>query len=118
MIEAWRRDLRPHRQADMDVFLRGLVTKSEWAPPDVKPMLRNPSGFWELRWKGGNFPHRIGGYYAAPKEFVMLIGWTHKDNVYNPPEALESLKDRKGKLLRGEGSLCEYEIFTGRRAKK
>jgi hypothetical protein len=115
MIDAWRKGQTPQRKADMDVFLRNLVKKSEWVYPDIKSLAGSDlNGLQELRWKGvGRVPHRIGGYFSGPDEFVMLIGWTHKDNVYDPPSAIDSLKDRRRKLNTGEGSLCEYQILTG-----
>lgn len=72
-------------------------------------------GHYELRWKSDNVPHRIGGYFSADDEFVMLIGWTHNAKKHDPPSALELLIKRHNQVRNKEASLCEYEVFSSKR---
>lgn len=118
-IDDWRADQTDAGKADLDVFLRNITKKSQWAYPDMSSLSgKHLKDFRELRWRSGGVPHRIGGYFAAPDEFVMLIGWTHNAKKYTPPDALESLVKRRNRLIKGEASLCEYGIYTGTAAKK
>jgi hypothetical protein len=115
VITEWRKDLLIPRRADMDVFLRGIVKKSDWTNPDIDWLKGKQAGFIELRWRGGDkVPHRIGGYFPTDKEFVMLVGWTHNARKYDPPEALDTLVKRKRKVETGEATIREYEVITGR----
>ncbi|MFZ0663428.1 MAG: hypothetical protein WAM66_12100 [Acidobacteriaceae bacterium] len=118
-IGDWRTSLSIRRRADMDVFIRNMAKKKSWVYPDIRFLSgRHLKGFLELRWRSENVPHRIGGYFAADDEFVMLLGWTHNANKYDPPTALELLLKRKNYLLTGEASLDGYSIFTGHATEK
>jgi hypothetical protein len=120
VIEDWRGSLPMVRMADFDSFLRNMVKKSDWVYPDIGSLSgKHLKGLYELRWKSENgVPHRLGGYFSADDEFVMLIGWTHNNRKYDPPSALESVLKRKKKLSTGEATLCEYTILTSRSAKE
>ena len=96
-------------------LLQLLVKMSIWNHPDLKALSgHHLKGLYELRWKGvGGVPHRVGGYFSAPNEFVMLIGWTHKGNIYDPPSVFDSITNRRKKLSTGVARTREYNIFTG-----
>jgi hypothetical protein len=112
-IDDWRSGLDVKRQADMDVFLRQMVKKPKWAKPDIDSLKgKDLKSLYELRWKSQNVPHRIGGYFPADNEFVMLIGWTHNAKKYDPPEALTTIQKRRKQILAGEASLDGYQIIT------
>jgi len=118
-IEDWRNSLTPVRMADFDVFIRNMAKKSKWEYPEIGGLSgKHLKGLRELRWRSEKVPHRIGGYFSAEDQFVMLIGWTHNAKKYDPPSALETLKTRRKNLTTGEASLCEYTIIASRRASK
>jgi hypothetical protein len=115
-ITEWRNGLKTAaRKADLDTFLRIQVKIRDWVAPSVKPLSgKRWKGLFELRWKSDGVPHRIGGYFAAPDEFVMLIGFTHNANKYDPSEALEkTILQRKRQIQNGEASLSEYKVIFG-----
>ncbi len=118
LIDDWRSSLTTTRTADLDTFLRNMAKKSRWAYPDLAALRgKNLKGLYELRWRSENgVPHRIGGYFAADHEFVMLIGWTHNKKKYDPPSALETLLQRRKNLLKGDATLDEFTILTSRTA--
>jgi hypothetical protein len=113
-VTRWREDLSVRRRVDLDTFLRNMIRSSRWEMPDFKSLSGQQAGFHELRWRAQGVPHRIGGYLETENEFVMLIGWTHDAKKYDPPSALDTLLDRAKKLKRGEGSLHEFNVVTGR----
>ena len=59
--------------------------------------------------------HRIFGYYGGEKEFVMLVGCTHKGRVYDPPGAFQTLDERKQKIESKEAGLDEYRVWSDSR---
>jgi hypothetical protein len=114
-ITDWRNGLpTATRKADLDAFLKLQVTAKEWVYPQFRSLSgKHLKGLYELRWRSEGVPHRIGGYLAAPDEFVMLIGFTHNAKKYDPPTALEIILKRKKQILNREASLNEFKVFTG-----
>jgi hypothetical protein len=94
----------------MDVFLKRMVTMAVW-PSGLWEPLKGYSGCRELRWTSEKVEHRIFGYQEADL-FIMLVGCTHKQNVYHPHGTFQTLKDRISKLDRKEAYICEYPLRT------
>jgi hypothetical protein len=111
VISDWRRkDLSPGRRSGMDLFLKRIVTMPDWPSEICKP-LKGHTGYWELRWTSEKVEHRILGYKEL-ESFVMLVGCTHKQRVYDPHGAFQILRDRISKLERKEATICDYPIRT------
>lgn len=108
-IEDWRRKLSPARRAHLDTFLKRVGKMESW-PLGICDPLKGYPGKWELRWTAEKVEHRIFGWYEGPHTFVMLIGCTHKGNIYDPAEAFKTMMDRDRKLKTKEGTLSTYEI--------
>src|SRR2546427_1280920 len=106
-IDDWRRGLSQARRATFDLFLDRVAKMNSW-PTGICDPIKNHAGCWELRWTAEKVEHRIFGYYGAGKEFVMLVGCTHKGKVYDPPGAFEILDTRKAQIADGIGGLDEY----------
>jgi hypothetical protein len=70
----------------------------------------------ELKWESGKTQHRIVGMFRGQKEFVFLIGCTHKEQRYKPTEALDTANTRRQMLSperANEGAKVEaYEQVT------
>jgi hypothetical protein len=116
-ISDWRAGLKSKtRIADLDSFLRNMVKIPEWSYPDLGGLSgKSLKGLKELRWRSDGVPHRIGGYFSAPDEFIMLIGWTHNQKKWDPPGALDTLAERRQKIMFAkEATLREYKIITNR----
>ena len=106
-------------RADMDTFLKILAKKVEWTRPDIKPLKGRPyRGLTELRWPSGKIQHRIIGVRLGDvgnqRQYLMLLGCTHKNNVYDPPDALDSAAKNKKKIDAGEATSSEYQLPTDR----
>jgi hypothetical protein len=110
-ISDWRKRLAPARRAVFDVFMDRIAKMTKW-PVGICDPIRGHAGLWELRWTAEKVEHRILGYYGGPHLFVMLLGCTHKGRVYDPPEAFQTIKDRRRKILEGEGVLVNYELHS------
>ncbi len=113
-IDDWRKSLPigPPR-ADMDTFLRDMVKRDLWEPPDLEPLRGTLHGLTELRWKSGKLPHRIFGYQPGDHEYLMLIGCTHRE-TYDPPGALETVLVRRRQIQDHEASIDEYRLILNR----
>src|SRR6266436_3980282 len=107
VIDDWGNGLSPGRRAVFDTFLDRIAKMETW-PSGICYPIRNHAGCFEIRWTAEKVEHRIFGYYGIGKEFVLLVGCTHKGKVYDPPGAFDMLDDRKTKIANGEGGLDEY----------
>ena len=70
--------------------------------------IKNGDGLSELKWKAEGKEFRTAGYdYKG--YFVMVLGFTHKGKVYDPPGWLESAKKNKKDVEHGYWELVEFE---------
>jgi hypothetical protein len=112
-IEDWRKKLPPGARADCDTFLKLMVKSKTWEPPDLKLLRGDCHGLAELRWPSGGAQYRILGHRLGENEFLMLIGCTHKQKIYDPPAAFETAKRRFKEISKNEASYSEYRLpFT------
>jgi hypothetical protein len=121
-INDWRRNLPqgPFR-ARLDAFLKMLAKMDEWNPPHIKAIQgQENAGLSELRWTAGKTEHRIVGYRLEDNaegvhRYLMLIGCTHKQRNYIPPEALKSARTRRNEIRKGTATISEYQLIADRR---
>ena len=113
-IADWRKGLPVGQpRAYLDIFLRDMVKRDVWEPPDFEALHGKQQGLWELRWKCGKLPHRIVGYTLTEHQFLMLIGCTHRES-YDPQDALNTALVRKTQIQDEKASYDEYKLITGR----
>jgi|SRR5579863_950727 len=108
-------------QAFMDKFLKDLVKRTVWKPPDIEALTgKKYSGLSELRWRCGR-PHRIIGYASRLPDndrplgerhgiFVMLIGCKHDGKKYYPTESLDTAVKRKKEIDDRKAAIDEYRL--------
>jgi hypothetical protein len=114
-IDDWRRSLPIGQpRADLDTFLRDMVKKDKWEPPDIEALHGGLyQGLTELRWRSGRLPHRIFGCELGDHEYLMLIGCTHRD-TYDPPGALDTVLVRRRQIQDNEACFDEYRLILNR----
>jgi len=107
-IAAWYCRQSAECRASFDDLLDILCKKAIWSEPEFK---RLDNGLGEIRWKSGGVQHRvIGCAWKNPPGYLLLIGCTHKQIVYSPPNAIQTAdKRRRGILFQKEGSVCDHE---------
>jgi phage-related protein len=66
------------------------------------------SGLSEIKWKYSDKEFRVVGFYRSG-HFVMLLGCTHKQGVYDPHNWLQTAKQRKREVENEEWSTIEHE---------
>ncbi len=106
----WYNELPERTRVKFDrrlVYLRQIAL---WQMPHYKLLSGKPlKGLGEIRWKSDNLQHRVVGFQRENREFVMLIGCTHRQNVYDPPSALKTAAARMKDVKNGEVEVRDYE---------
>ena len=108
-IADWYGGLSVQQKADTDEFLKNMRKTREWKPPEYRPRLRGDDGLGELRWRSENKQHRLMGFFMKGIWYAVL-GCTHKQQVYDPADALATAKKRKKEIERGEVQTVEYNL--------
>lgn len=108
-IADWYSGLLAQEKADADEFLTDMRKTTDWKLPNYRPRLRGYNEIGELRWQSENKQHRLIGCFMSGF-WCALIGCTHKQQRYDPVDALETARRRKGQVERGEARTVEYDL--------
>src|ERR1035438_4417098 len=71
-----------------------LTPQTQWTKKQFRGL---GNGLFEIKWKFDKKEFRSVGFHHRGF-FVMLVGCTHKQNVYDPHNCLETAKHRKGEV--------------------
>jgi len=108
VITTW---LEKHRgaRAKMRIRVQNMrkILRIEWSENYFKA-IRNGDGLYEVRWQFQNKQFRAGGFDSGGY-FILVVGFTHKDHVYDPPDWLETGKRRMREVKRGERQHIPFE---------
>jgi hypothetical protein len=85
--------------------------------PHYRPQLRpskgvkapHARGLGELRWSSEKKQHRLLGFFADGVWYALL-GCTHKQNIYDPADALATAAKRKNEIQKREVGTVEYDL--------
>jgi phage-related protein len=94
-------------RARFRVRVKGLrrTTRSDWTKKQFRAL---GNGISEVKWEWEKKQWRAIGFdYKG--YFVMVLGCTHKDNVYDPVDWLKTSKQRKSEIERGLWRVIDYE---------
>lgn len=97
----------PSARARFRVRVRDLrrISRNDWTKKQFRGL---GNGLSEIKWESGKKQWRAIGFdYKG--YFVMVIGCTHKDKVYDPVECLKTAKQRKDEVERGLWGMVDYE---------
>lgn len=108
-IAAWYGDLLAGERADADEFIKNMRGTREWQMPNYRPRLHSGEGLGELRWPSGNKQHRLMGFFMGGYWYAV-VGCTHKQQVYDPCNALDTAKKRKRQIERAEVTTIDYDL--------
>ena len=77
-------DARANMRARVSNLTR--IPRVDWDKKHFRSLnIPNCSGIFELKWKAEGKQHRAAGYDHPEGYFVMVLLFTHKGKVYNPP---------------------------------
>jgi hypothetical protein len=108
-IRDWYKDLSVQEASDADEFIKNMRKTKDWKMPDYRPQLRGYSKLGELRWVSNKKQHRLVGY-LKDGVFFALIGCTHKQQVYNPAEALDTADKRRNEIKDSKVRTVPYDL--------
>ena len=107
-IADWYYSLSPQERADADEFIKDMRKIKLWKMPQYRH-LGGGTGLGELRWRSEKKQHRLIGFFSEGTWFAVM-GCTHKQRIYDPPDALTSAAVRKNQIEREEVSTVEYDL--------
>lgn len=112
LIADWYAGLTVQEKADVDEFLKDMrkTKASEWKMPSYRHRLRGLKGIGELRWQSGNKQHRLLGFFLAGS-WIAVVGCTHKQQVYNPANSLDTAKKYMNEIKGGKArTTLDYDL--------
>lgn len=85
------------------------IPRAEWDTKHFRRLsIPQCTGIYELKWKAEKKQFRVAGYdYKG--FFVMVLGFTHKGNVYDPPGWKNTLKKNRKDVDNGNFEILEFE---------
>jgi hypothetical protein len=108
-IRDWHDSLSTQEKADADTFLRLMRKTRNWQLPNYRPRLANVKKIGELRWTSVKRQHRLLGFFGDGVWYA-LVGCTHKQQIYDPPDALSTAQKYRGQIEKGEVETVEYDL--------
>jgi hypothetical protein len=81
------------------------VPRTQWS---IKQFRCLEDGLYEIKWEFGKKQFRVAGFDRSGY-FVMVVGYTHKQGVYDPHDWLNTAKQRKGEVERAERRTIDFE---------
>jgi phage-related protein len=80
------------------------VSRADWNKTQFRQL---DHGLAEIKWKFGKTQFRVIGF-DFQNSFVMLLGCTHKMNVYTPTECLRTAQRLKKEVENGQWQTLEF----------
>jgi hypothetical protein len=110
-IADWYDGLSVQERSDADAFLKNMrrMAAKDWKMPDYRAALKGYKGLGELRWISMKKQHRLIGFFKDGVWYAV-VGCTHKQQVYDPHDALDTAKRYKGQIERGEVITVDYNL--------
>ncbi|MSV27659.1 MAG: hypothetical protein EXQ52_02800 [Bryobacterales bacterium] len=108
-IADWYADLSKPERADADAFLSNMRKMKDWQMPHYRPHLKGLKGIGELRWFSQDKQHRLLGFFREGVWYA-LVGCTHKQKIYDPPDAFRTAKKNKEQIETREATTTEYDL--------
>lgn len=82
----------------------------DWKEPAAKK-LHGIADIYEVRFKANGVQHRPLGFFGPNKgEFTILVWATHKQNIYDPHDAINTAGKRYGLIQNGSASCVPLKI--------
>ena len=108
-IADWYLGLSKQERSDADEFLKIMRRTRGWKLPEYRPRLTNGNGLGELRWFSEGKQHRLIGFFKGGFWYAVA-GCTHKQQVYSPPDVLETAKRNKRQIENGTVTTVDYDL--------
>jgi hypothetical protein len=118
-IRDWYLGLLVRERSDADEFIATMqkISCESWQMPEYRRQLK-PSkgvskkeikGLGELRWESEKKQHRLLGFFGNGVWYAVM-GCVHKQQVYDPADAIAIAVKRMKQIERQEVGTVEYDI--------
>lgn len=85
---------------------------SDWNEPHAKKLTAQRRALFEVRYKANKAATRALGFFGPqPGQFTITLICTHKQNVYKPPDALDTAARRASLVESGQASTAALQIY-------
>lgn len=106
IITEWlSRDREAQARLRIRVQRMRQIPRAQWTRNEFHGL---GGGISEIRWTAGNVQFRGLGFYRDGY-FVLVIGCTHKQKVYDPHDCLKSAKAHKREVENGQRNTIPFE---------
>lgn len=117
-------DHKPKVQSEINRFddygsedFRGAINhlkdapRNEWKRPHARK-LRGGHDIYEIRFKSNRVQTRALGFFGPEEgQFTITAIAAKKQNVYDPPNAIETAESRRKAILNGTAFVANLQIF-------
>lgn len=103
---------RPAIIVSFSVRLRYLANtaKIDWNEPQAKK-LQGVDDIYEIRFKAEKKQYRALGFFGpGVSEFTITVWATHKQNIYDPNDAIETANKRRNEVVKTSASTSSLTI--------
>lgn len=84
--------------------------KIDWHEPSAKK-LQGVKEIYEIRFKAENKQYRPLGFFGPrPNDFTIIVWATKKQNIYDPPAAIETAVKRRQEVIDGSAANASLKI--------
>jgi phage-related protein len=112
-VEDWLSSLTPEVRQTFATLLRNMAKMAHWQYPEFKRLKGNKklAGLGEIRVSEENKQYRLIGMTGPGKgEYTLLIGCSHKQQVYTPKDAKETANARRKLVEKGAANVVGLRI--------
>jgi phage-related protein len=106
VVTSWL-SLHSEARARFRIRVRNLrrIGRVDWPKTQFRHL---GNGLAEIKWKAGKKEFRAIGF-DHDDHFVMVLGCTHKQNVYDPPDCLNTAARRRREVEHGKWRTIDFE---------
>lgn len=107
-IRAWYENLSEEAQDKFDNILKDnskIDSCRSWSAFKFMQGNLSAHGIWQFSFYENKVQHRVLGIFGKGKKAIILMGCTHKEDVYKPRNALKTAVDRAKTIRDGTGGV-------------
>lgn len=109
VISKWVGDGEARAKMRARVVHLARIPRAEWDKKHFRSLhIPKCKGIYELKWRAEGKEFRAAGYDHGDGYFVMVFGFTHKGNVYDPPGWREAIRKNRKDVDDGYWEIIEF----------
>ncbi|HME57981.1 MAG TPA: hypothetical protein VKF63_06570 [Terracidiphilus sp.] len=112
-IEDWYQGLSEEGRDTFDTLLKTnskATIPLQWSGCKMLKGKCKKEGIWEWRFFADDCQQRLLGIFEGHRTAIFLIGCSHKQTVYKPPDCLDTAIKRAREVRDGQAKLSKREV--------